>query len=90
MAKPLTIGTRTFDTQDAAREFIREILHRHPLLTPIEGHDHVFLLGLLGKHPNAVEKVGAGVKHFTVEKSLGGAQCFYITRIDGFAVRLFV
>ena len=22
-------------------------------------------------------------KHFTVEKSIGGTQCFYITRVDG-------
>jgi hypothetical protein len=29
------------------------------------------------------KKIGAGVKHFTVEKSKGGTQCFYITRIDG-------
>jgi hypothetical protein len=82
MAKPLTIGTRTFDTKAAARKSIREVPYRHPLQTPIDGPDHAFLLDLLSKHPRAVEKIGVGVKHFTVEKVQGGTQCFYITRID--------
>jgi hypothetical protein len=83
MAKPVTIGTQTFDTKDAAPRFIRKILYRHPLRAPIVGPDHTVLLGLLGKHPSADEKIGFGVKHFTVEKAMGGSQCFYITRVDG-------
>jgi hypothetical protein len=83
MAKPVTIGAQTFDTQAAAREFIQAILYRHPLLAPINGPDHAFLLELLSKHPNAAKKIGVGVKQFTIEKSLGGTQCFYITRVDG-------
>jgi hypothetical protein len=81
--KPITIGTRTFDTKGAAEKFIQEILYRRPLLAPIDGPDHAFLLALLSKHPDAVKKIGVGVKHFTVEKSIGGTQCFYITRVDG-------
>lgn len=83
MAKPITIGTRTFDTKGAATEFIQEILYRHPLLTPIDGPDHAFLLDLLSMHPRAAEKIGVGVKHFTVEKNKGGTQSFYIIRVDG-------
>jgi hypothetical protein len=37
----------------------------------------------LSKHPQAAEKIGAGVKYFTVEKAKGGTQYFYITCIDG-------
>ena len=44
MAKPLTIGTRAFDTQGAAREFIRQVLYRHALQAPIDGPYHAFLL----------------------------------------------
>jgi hypothetical protein len=83
MAKPVTIGARTFDTKNAARGFIRKILYGHPLQAPIVGPDHTVLLDLLGKHPSADEKIGFGVKHFTVEKAMGGTQCFYITRVDG-------
>ena len=83
MAKSLTVGTRIFGTQAAAVNFIREVLYRHPLLTPIDGSDHAFLLELLSKHPHAAEKIGVGVEYFTVGKAKGGTQCFYITRVDG-------
>ncbi len=83
MAKPVTIGTRTFDSQTAARKYIREVRDRHPLLDTIDDADHTFLLDLLNKHLRAAEKIGVGVKHFTVEKSIGGTECFYITRVDG-------
>jgi hypothetical protein len=83
MANPHTIGSHTFNTQAAAVAFIQEALYRHPLLEPIKGEDHAFLLELLKKHPRAAEKIGAGVKHFAVGKAKGGTQCFYITRVDG-------
>jgi len=83
MAKRHTIGSHTFDTQTAAVAFIQEVLYRHPLLEPIHGADHEFLLELLKRHPRKEEKIGVGVKHFTVEKAQGGTQCFYITRVDG-------
>jgi Protein of unknown function (DUF3223) len=83
MAKPITIGAWTFGTQTEAINHIREVLYRRPLLTPIDGLDHDFLLALLSKHINAAEKIGDGVKHFTVEKAEGGTQCFYVTRVDG-------
>lgn len=83
MAKSHNIGPHNFDTQAAAVAFIQQVLYRHPLLEPITGDDHPFLLELLKKHPYAGEKVGVGVKHFTVENAKGGTRCFYITRIDG-------
>lgn len=82
MPKPQTIGSHTFATKGAAEEFIKAILHRHPLKAPITGEDHEFLIELLKKHERAAEKIGAGVKHFTVENAKGGTQCFYIARVD--------
>ena len=75
MPKPQTIGSHTFATKGAAEEFIKAILHRHPLKAPITGEDHEFLIDLLKKHERAAEKIGAGVKHFTVENAKGGTQC---------------
>jgi hypothetical protein len=83
VAKPRTIGSRTFDTQTEAVAFIQEVLYRYPLREPIKGDDHAFVLELLKKHNRAAEKIGAGVKYFTVEPSTGGTRCFYITRVDG-------
>jgi hypothetical protein len=82
-AQPQSIGPHTFDTKGAAEAFIQEVLYRHPLLEPITGDDHAFVLDLLKKHKRAAEKIGAGVKHFTVENAKGGTRCFYITRVDG-------
>jgi hypothetical protein len=76
MAKPQTIGSYSLDTQAAAIAFIQEVLYRRPLLEPIRDADHEFLLELLKKHPRKTEKIGLGVKHFTVEKAQGGTQCF--------------
>jgi len=56
LAKPQTIGSHSFDTQAAAVAFIQEALYRHPLLEPIRGADHEFLLELLKKHPRKTEK----------------------------------
>jgi hypothetical protein len=81
--KPITIGRWTFDSQAAAIKHIQEVLYRRSLLALIDGDDHEFVLALLSKHARAAEKIGVGVKHFTVEKAKGATQCFYITRLDG-------
>jgi hypothetical protein len=84
MAKrPITVGRWAFDSKGAATKHIKEVLYRRPLLAVIDGDDHEFLLALLSKHYNAAQKIGAGVKHFTVEKARGGTQCFCITHVDG-------
>lgn len=82
-SKPQSIGSRTFDTKDAAIEFIQGILYRYDLRVPITGNDHDFVMELLKKHSKAAEKIGMGVKHFTIEPAKGGTRCFYLTRIDG-------
>jgi DNA-directed RNA polymerase-4 subunit 1 len=83
MAKPHTIASHTFGTQATAVAFIQKVLYRHPPLEPIQDAGHEFLLELLKKHPRKAEKIGVGVKHFTVENAKGGTRCFYITRVDG-------
>ena len=82
-ATPQTIGHLRFDTKGAAEEFIQGILYRYDIKVPVTGDDHEFLMDLLKKHPKAIEKIGVGVKHFTIEPSKGGTRCFYVTRIDG-------
>ena len=82
-SKPLTIGERSFATQKAANHFIQELLNSQPLKTPIAEPHHSFLCALVARHPNAAEKIGAGILHFTVEPYIHGTICFFITRIDG-------
>lgn len=82
-SKPLTIGDTSFKAQAAANLFIRELLNGQPLKVAILQPQHLFLLALLSRHPRAAEKIGPGIKHFTVEHAQHGTRCFYLTDMDG-------
>lgn len=72
-----------FRTQKEANAFIRQLLNSQPLKVPMPEPHHSFLSALLVLHPRAAEKIGAGIKHFTVEPARRGTRCFCLTRIDG-------
>jgi ABC-type antimicrobial peptide transport system ATPase subunit len=82
-SKPLTVGRKSFATQKAANLYIQELLNSQPLKMPIPEPHHSFLAALISRHPNAAEKIGAGIRHFTVEFAVHGTRCFYLTREDG-------
>jgi Protein of unknown function (DUF3223) len=82
-SKPVTIGDKRFETRAAANTYISELLNSQPLKAAIPEPHHTFLSALLAMHPRAAEKIGAGIKHFTVEPAKGGTRCFYVTRVDG-------
>ena len=82
-SKSLTIGGMPFETQKAATVYIQEMLYRQPLKVVVPEPDHTFLCALGFRHPNAAEKIGVGIRHFTVEHAKGGTLCFYLTRLDG-------
>ena len=82
-AKPLLIGRIAFDTQNEAREFIREVLNTATWGAPLKGDIHEFALNLLDRHPRATEKIGCGVSYVTVDSDSNGDRCFYIHRTDG-------
>jgi len=82
-SKPVTIGSKQFETQKAATSYVRELLNSQPLKQPIPESHHSFLCDLLALHPRAKEKFGDGIRHFSVERALHGTRCFYLTRVDG-------
>jgi hypothetical protein len=82
-SKPLTVGAMSFPTQKAAEDFIRQQLYNQPLSAVIPEPLHSFLVALVSRHPRSAEKIGPGVKHFTVEPASYGTRCFYLTRVDG-------
>jgi hypothetical protein len=81
--KPVTIGEKNFGTQKDANLFVQGLLNSQPPKVIIPEPHHSFLSALVARHPHAAEKIGAGIKHFTVEPALHGTVCFYLTRIDG-------
>ena len=51
--------------------------------TKISVEDAEVLLAILQLHPDAKEKIGVGVTHFSVRSADFGSQCFWVNRIDG-------
>lgn len=86
MAKPVTIGLYNFKTKTAAKIYIRDTRDRYPRDgVKIQQSDEVFLHSLLALHPDASDKIGSGISHFTVETDpeFGKTRHFTIHRTDG-------
>jgi hypothetical protein len=81
--EPFIIGEQCFPTLRAAELFIQRLRNSQLLMTPIPEPHHSFLCALIARHPNATEKAGIGIRHFTVEHAMHGTRCFYLTRHDG-------
>ncbi len=85
MAKSITIGAHQYPTKKAAKDFIISIRDRYPDSDLIVGDDHIFLSELLWIHPEAGDKIGAGISHFTVatDAVFGRTRHFVVHRSDG-------
>ena len=81
--KPINIGEEHFETQRQASSFVQQLLNSQPLKVPVSEPHHSFLCALIALHPRSAEKIGGGIRHFTVEPALHGTHCFYLTRVDG-------
>jgi len=83
MAKPVELETQTFPNQKQAREYFQGILYRYEIGIVIPDPDHSDLAALLVRHPEASQKIGAGISYFTVMNAAQGTQCFCLHRADG-------
>lgn len=61
------------------------ILNSNRLNVTIESPEHELLLALLERHPDAVQKIGVGVKRFYRGRTDFPTDCFWLERIDGTA-----
>ena len=91
MAKPVDLPSRSFPTQKAALEYFRGILYAYNVGEVISDPLHdTMLRELSDRHPDAVEKIGAGISEFFVNKTEAGdygyvsadARGIWIRRID--------
>lgn len=81
--KPIVIGKKEFKFQKNALAFFKEILNSHRVNKTIEGEEHYFLLALLERHPEAIQKIGVGVERFYKAPTEMGTSCFWLERSDG-------
>jgi hypothetical protein len=84
-ARPVTLGRFTYPSIKDAKAALRALRDEHRGGAPILAEDAVdLLLSVVSAHPQAKEKVGAGIAGFLVAKSPDWpTDCFYLRRVDG-------
>ncbi|HZQ42353.1 MAG TPA: DCL family protein [Acidobacteriaceae bacterium] len=82
-AKPITIGPLHFAKRGDATAFLKAMLNRYDIGDRVSPADEDVLRAALALHPNADEKIGCGVTHFSVRSADFGSKCFWINRADG-------
>lgn len=82
-AKPVQVGNIHFSSKRDATKFFREMLHRYDLGDKVSSCDGSLLASLLDMHPEAAEKIGAGIQSFSVRSADFGTPCFWVNRTDG-------
>lgn len=82
-AKPITIGSTYFAKRGDATAFFQAMLNRYDVGDKVSAADEDMLRAALAMHPNADEKIGCGVKHFSVRSADFGSKCFWVNRTDG-------
>lgn len=85
MTIPLQIGPITFKSKSDAKNHCRAIMDRYPVQQIITGIDDVFLRDLIAIHPEADQKIGVGISHFTtqIDPVWKTTRHFLIVRLDG-------
>jgi hypothetical protein len=79
----VAIGDQTFRTKTAATEHFRRMLYWYGIGEVIPEPDHSQLRSLLAKHSECAEKIGVGVKSFSVRWADYNTRCFEVVRVDG-------
>lgn len=82
-AKPLDLGPIHFKKRGDAVAHLNDMLHRYDLGDKVSADDAVILRAALDRHPDAHDKVGCGITHFTVRTADFGTRCFWLNRTDG-------
>ena len=82
---PTTINGKHFKTQKNAIDWTRDILTAHEATGSITQEHKVWedLTDLINRHPNAIKKIGKGIKALHVKRSVYGHIELHIERTDG-------
>jgi hypothetical protein len=82
-AKPVTVGNLHFKKKGDANSYFQEMLYSYELGDKVSKPDSETLSYLLLGHPEADEKIGVGIKSFSVRSADFGTRCFWVNRLDG-------
>jgi len=80
-----TINGQLFATKKATVQYVRELVERTPINTPLTGDDFDFVSAYLQHHHEYEQKAGVGIAAITLIRpsTNPNTKCFYITRVDG-------
>jgi len=81
--KSVSYGDLHFRTQTEARAYLNAMLSRYDVGDRVSASDAVILTAALSLHPEAKEKIGSGIKDFSVRSADFGTKCFWVNRTDG-------
>lgn len=79
----VTMGELCFASKAEANQYFSAILNNTRLGAELIGNDLSDVMALLSCHPDALKKMGAGVKTIKVDKALYKTRCFHVIRVDG-------
>lgn len=82
-AIPVTIGGKIFEKKGDALEFFQVMLAKYYPGDTVSDDDSVWLTGLIARHPEAAEKIGNGIRNFSVRRADYNTKCFWVNRVDG-------
>ena len=81
--KPVSYGDLHFSTRTEARAYLNAMLNRYDVGDRVGASDAIILTAALALHPEAGEKIGCGIKDFSVRSADFGTKCFWVNRTDG-------
>jgi len=83
----VVIGPYVFKTKKEAKETIIAVKNVYPDGEVLREPEHSLILELIAKHPRADEKIGCGIREFSVGPDIefNKDRCFYLKRLDGSA-----
>lgn len=81
--KPVSYGDIHFKTRTEARAYLNAMRNRYDIGDRVSASDAIILTAALALHPEAKEKIGAGIKDFSVRSADFGTKCFWVNRVDG-------
>jgi hypothetical protein len=85
MAKQIIIGSLIFLSKKKAEDFYRDIRDKYAIGQQTSDEHTRLLIDLINIHPEAEQKIGLGISHFSVgiDEHYGTTKHFVIHRIDG-------
>lgn len=81
--KPVSYGDLHFATQTEARAFLNAMLNKYDVGDRVSVSDAAILSAALVLHPEAADKIGSGIRDFSVRSADFGSKCFWVNRTDG-------